>query len=185
MRIRFYINSCLLILLASYGCGGKISETDIKLAQEAMVQAKSFHADELAPTDFQQAQKAWDRAQIAAKEGRTDTAKLLFVTAKIDFHKSIEIAKSKRDALSREIGALQLRISSDFDKVKSDLAENYLTPELKAQVKAITSEVERGNASISKLVDQEELLQAIATAKNVQTKVYNAQVILDGQRPPS
>ena len=102
MRIRFCISFILLILLASYGCGRGSSEMDMKQAQKAMDQAKSLHADDLAPTDFQLAQKTWAHAQAAAKEGKTDTAKVLFVSAKIYFNKSAGIAKAKRESLSRD-----------------------------------------------------------------------------------
>jgi hypothetical protein len=156
---------------------------EMKQARQAMDQAKSLHAEDLAPTDFQQAQKAWDHAQAAAKQGKTDTAKVLFVSAKIYFDKTADIAKAKRDALSRELSDMQLMISSNFDQVKSDLAKKKLSPKQRDQVKALASEVEEGNAFVSKLVTQEDFLKAVATAKDVQTKIYNAQLILAGQKP--
>jgi membrane-associated HD superfamily phosphohydrolase len=185
MKIQFCISLGLLAIFASYGCGGGSSEMDMKEAQKAMEHATSSHADNLAPTDFQQAQKTWAHAQAAAKEGKVDTAKVLFVSAKIYFNKSAVIAKAKRDALSRELSALQLMISSNFDEVKSDLSRKDVSPKLRNQVKAIASEVEEDNAAIDKLVDQEDLLKAVAKAKDVQMKVYNAQLILAGQRPSS
>jgi cob(I)alamin adenosyltransferase len=78
---------------------------------------------------------------------------------------------------------MQLMISSNFDQVKSDLAKKKLSPKQRDQVKALASEVEEGNASISKLVIQEDFPKAVATAKDVQTKIYNAQLILAGQKP--
>jgi len=182
MKIRLYISLSLFVLLAAYGCGGS-SEIEMKAAQRAMDQAKSLHADNLAPTDFQQAQKAWDHAQAAEKEGNTGTAKVLFASAKIYSGKAADIAKAKEDSLARELSAMQLKISSNFDQVKSDLLKNKLSPQQQSQVRAIASEVEEGNASISKLVIQKDLPKAIATAKDVQTKIYNAQLILAGQRP--
>jgi hypothetical protein len=178
MKIRLYISLSLFVLLAAYGCGGS-SEIEMKAAQRAMDQAKSLHADNLAPTDFQQAQKAWDHAQAAEKEGNTGTAKVLFASAKIYSGKAADIAKAKEDSLARELSAMQLKISSNFDQVKSDLLKNKLSPQQQSQVRAI----EEGNASISKLVIQKDLPKAIATAKDVQTKIYNAQLILAGQRP--
>jgi hypothetical protein len=183
MKIQFCISLGLLAIFASYGCGGGSSEMDMKEAQKAMEHATSSHADNLAPTDFQQAQKTWAHAQAAAKEGKVDTAKVLFVSAKIYFNKSAVIAKAKRDALSRELGAMQLMIGSNFDEVRSDLSNSDLSPKLQGQVRAILSEVEEGNASISKLVNQEDFLKAVATAKDVQMKIYNAQLILAGERP--
>ncbi len=184
MRIRLYIGLSLLILLASYGCGGS-AELDMKQAQQAMNQAKSSHADILAPTDFEKAQKAWDHAQSAVKEGKTDTAKVLFASAKIYFGKAADIATSKRDALSRELDAMQLMIASNFDQVKSDLRKNALSPKQQSQVRAIVSEVDKDNAAIFNLVSQEDYPKAVAAAKDVQTKIYNAQLILAGKKPVS
>jgi hypothetical protein len=180
MRIRYYIRLSLLVLLTSYGCGGS-SELEMKQAQQAMDDAKNLHADNLARTEFQQAVKAWDHAQAAEKEGKTDTAKVLFASAKIYFGKAADIAKAKQDSLSRELSAMQLMISRNFDQVKIDLSKNNLSPKQQGQVRAIASEVEKGNASISKLVMQEDLPKAVAMAKEVQTKIYNAQLILAGQ----
>jgi len=185
MKIWFLTSFNLLILLASYGCGRPSSEVDMKDAQAALEEAKSVHADVLAPTDFQQAQEIWERAQVAAKEGNMNAAKVRFVSAKIYFHKSIEIAKSKKEALSRELSSMQLLINDNLDKVKSALSKSALSPKLRSQVKAIASEVETDNAAISKLVDKQDLVQAVALAKDVQIKVYNVQLALDGQIPPS
>ncbi len=180
MRIRFFVILCLLALLASYGCGGS-SEIEMRLAREAMDEAKSVHADNLAPTDFQKAKTAWDHAQAAEGEGRTGNAKVLFTSAKIFFGKAADIARSKQDALSRELIAMQLTISRNLDLVKSDLSQNNMSPEQRGKVKAIASEVEKDNAAISKLVSQEDLAKAVATAKNVQNKIYHAQLILAGK----
>jgi hypothetical protein len=185
MRIRSFIYSGLLLLLASYGCGRPSAEVDMKEAQAALQEAKNVHADVLAPIDFQLAQKTWERAQVAAKEGKTDTARVLFVSARIYFHKSVEIANSKKDALSRELGSMQLLINDNLEKVRSALSEGDLSPKLRSQVKAIATEVEKDNATISKLVAQEDLVQAVALAKDVQIKVYSAQLALDGQLPLS
>jgi len=183
MRIRFYISLSLLVLLTSYGCEGGSSEVEMKQAQNAMDGAKSLHADDLAPTDFQQAQKAWDHAQAAAREGKIATAKVLFESAKIYFGKAADIAKAKRNALSRELSGMQLVIDSNFDQVKNDLSKKNLSPKQRGQVEAIASEVVEGKDSISKLVIQEDFPKAVATAKDVQTKIYKAQLILAGQRP--
>jgi hypothetical protein len=184
MRIRFYISLSLLVLLASYGCGaGGSSEIEMKQAQRSMDEAKNLHADDLAPTDFQQAQKAWDHAQAAEKEGKTSTAKVLFSSAKIYFGKAASIAKAKQDSLSRELNAMQSMISSNLGQVTSDLSNINLSPKQQGQVRAIMSEVEKSNASISKLMIQGDLLKAVAMAKDVQTKIYNAQLILAGRRP--
>jgi hypothetical protein len=180
MEIRFYISLSLVLLLASYGCSGS-SEIEMTQAREAMDYARSFHAEALAPTDFQQAQKAWDHAHAAEKEGKTATAKVLFTSAKIFFDKATDIARSRQDALSRELNGMQLMISKNLDQIRSDLFRNKLSPKLRDQVIAIASEVEEDRDFISKLVIEEDLVRAVATAKDVQTKIYHAQLILAGK----
>jgi hypothetical protein len=78
---------------------------------------------------------------------------------------------------------MQLVIDSNFDQVKNDLSKKNLSPKQRGQVEAIASEVVEGKDSISKLVIQEDFPKAVATAKDVQTKIYKAQLILAGQRP--
>jgi hypothetical protein len=182
MRIRFYICFSLLVLLAFCGCGGS-SEIEMQQAKDAMDHAKRLHADNLAPADFQQAQKAWDHALDAEKGGKTGAAKVLFTSAKIYFGKAADIAKSKESDLSRELSAMQLTIGRNFDQVKMDLINKNLSLGQQGQVKAIASEVEKGKDSISKMVIQGDLLNAVATAKDLQTKIYHAQLILAGKKP--
>jgi hypothetical protein len=183
MRIRLCISVSLLALLVSYGCGGGSAEIEMQEARQAMDQARSQHADSLAPRDFQQAQKAWDHAQAAEMEGKTGAAKTLYASARIFFGKAADIAKDREDSLTRELSAMQLRIRSNFNQVKNDLLRDNLTPKQKDQVKAIIAEVEQDNASVDKLVTQEDFLKAVARAKDVQTKIYNAQLILAGKSP--
>jgi hypothetical protein len=180
--IRFCSGLNLLLLLAYCGCGEN-SEMEMKRARLAMDQAKGVHADVLAPKDFQEAQKSWAHAQAAVKEGKSEAAKVIFASAKIHFDKSADIAQAKQDALSRELSAMQLMISNNFDQVTNDLSKNNLSPNARGQVKAIVAEIEQGNASVRKLVKQEDFLKAVATAKDVQTKIYNAQLILAGKKP--
>jgi hypothetical protein len=182
MRTRFCLALSILLLLAFYGCAGS-SALEMKEARKAMDEAKNLHADELAPQDFQQAQKSWEHAETAAKEGRTDAAKVMFANAKLYFLKSGKIAKSKRDDLSRQLRDIQLEISSSLDQVKSDLSKKHLSPRQQVRIKAITSEVAKDNASIEKMVNEEDFVKAVTTARDVQTKIYNAQLIIAGQTP--
>jgi hypothetical protein len=179
MRIRFFFGLSLLVLLVSYGCGGSC-EVERKQAQVAMDKAKELRAANFANTDFRQAQKAWDRGEAAEKEGNSSTAKVLYTSAKIFFGKAADIAKAKKEALSRELDGMQLVIGKNLDDVKKDLSKGGLAPRKRSEVETIASEVEKDNASIEKMVAEEDLARAIATAKTVQTKIYHAQLILAG-----
>ncbi len=181
MKVRFYISFILAALLASYGCSGS-AEIEMTEAQDAMDHARSLHADKFAATDFKRAQEAWDNAQTAEKEGKTGKAKVLFTSAKIFFDKAADIAKSRRDALYRELDNMQIAIGKNFDQVRFDLAGSNLPSRQRNQVMALVSDVEEGNESISKLAIEEDFVKAIATAKEVQTKIYHAQLILAGKK---
>jgi hypothetical protein len=155
----------------------------MKQAKQAMNHALSVHADILVPKEFQEAQKTWEHAQAAAKEGKTSNAKVLYASAKIYFSKTALIAKTNHEALSRQLKDLQLVIDSNFDQVKSDLSKKKLSPQDHDQVKAIAAEIVEDKASINKLAAQENLIKAVAMAKGVLTKIYHAQLILAGQKP--
>jgi hypothetical protein len=150
MKVRFHASLILAVLLISYGCSGS-SKIEMTETRDALNHATNLHADTLAPADFQKAQKAWDSAQSAEKEGKTGKAKVLFTSAKIFFDKAADIAKSRQDALSRKLSEMQLRISKNFDRVRSGLTRNDLSSKQRSPVLAIVSEVEEGNDAISKL----------------------------------
>ena len=182
MKNRFYISSGLLTLLAFCGCGGS-SEVEMKAAQQARDQALSAHADLLVPTEFQKAQKTWEHAQAAAKEGNTSGEKVLFASARIYFSRSALSANSNREALTKQLDSLAASINSNFDQVKSDLAKKRLSPGDQEQVQAIVAEIEKERASMVKLAVENDLIKAVATAKNLQIHIYNAQLILAGEKP--
>jgi len=184
MRIPFHIGLSLLVLLALCACGvGGSSEVEKKQAEQSMDEAKNLHADGLAPRDFEQAQKAWDHAQAADKAGKTGTAKVLFSSARIYFAKAASIAKAKQEDLSRQLNAMEAMISSNLGQVMSDLSDSHLSARQQSRVRAIVNEVEKSNDSISSLTIQGDLPKAVAAAKEVQAKIYDAQLILAGQKP--
>jgi len=182
MKIRFYVSLGLLTLLAFCGCGGS-SEVEMKAAQQAKDQALSAHADLLVPTEFQKAQETWEHAQAAAKEGKTSSAKVLFESARIYFSESALIAKNNHEALTKQLDGLEVAINTNFDQVMSDLAKKKLSSRDREQVKVIVAEIVKDKASMEKLTIQDDLIKAVATAKKVQMEIYNAQLILAGEKP--
>ena len=178
--IRFFVCFSLLALLGLLACGEN-SELEMKQAQLSMDQAKNLHADDLAPTDFQEAQRIWNEAQSAVKQGKP--AQALFLRAKSHFDKTAQIAKSRRETLSRELNDMQLTISSGLDKMKTALEKKQMAPKAQGQVKTMATEIEQANEAIGNLVKQGDYVKAVATAKDVQTKIYNAQLIMTGQKP--
>ncbi len=181
MKNRFYICFACLVLLSLCGCGGS-AEVERKQAQAAMEQAKTYHADNYASSDFEKAQTAWDHAQTAEKEKKTDGAKVLYTSAKIFFGKAADIARAKQETLTRELDAMRVTIGSNLDQVKNDLLTRSISAAQRKQVDTIVAEVEKDKEDINKLVDQHDLVKAVATAKSVQTKIYHAQLIQAGQK---
>ncbi len=182
MKIRFYISLGLSTLLALCGCGGS-SEVEMKAAQQARDQALTAHADLLVPSEFQEAQKTWEHAQAAAKEGKTSSAKVLFASAKIYFSKSALIAKTNREALNKQLDGLAVAINVNFDQVKSDLVKKRLSSKDQEQVKAIVAQIAKDKASMQDLSIRDDLIKAVATAKDIQMEIYKAQLILAGKKP--
>jgi hypothetical protein len=177
---RFFVGSCLLILLACYGCGVENSELEMKQAQQAMDQAKSLYAEDITPADWKEAVQIWEQAQTAVKDGKP--AKPLFIRAKNRFEKLAAIAKSRNDSYSKDLSEMQQTINTRFEKVKKALEGGKLSSKVQGQVKAIALEIEEGNASIKTLVSQGNYLKAVTKAKDLQTKVYNAELVMAGQK---
>jgi hypothetical protein len=181
MKTRFYVGLCGLVLLVAYGCGGS-AEIERKQAQAAMDKAKIYHAESYAPADFAKAQTSWDHALASEKEGKTDGAKVMFTSAKIFFGKAADIARSKQEALTKELDTMQLGIAQNLDQVKNDLMASSVSSKQKSQVETLVAEVEKDRESIKALATQQDLVKAVAAAKDVQTKIYHAQLILAGQK---
>lgn len=179
--IRFFIGFSLFVLVACYGCGPASSEAEMKAAQEAMEEAKSFSAEELATSDWNDAMQAWEEAQTAVEQGKS--AKTLFLTAKSRFEKTAKIAKSHHERISGEISEIQKTISERMEEIQSALDAKLLSSRTQKEIKPILAEVEAGSESVNELIGQGSLLEANDLAREVQKKVYNAQLIMEGEKP--
>ena len=180
--IRFFIGFSLLVLVVSYGCSVS-SEAEMKAAQEAMNAAKSMHADELAASNWNEAMQSWYQGEAAVKEGKP--AKTYFLRAKSRFEKTITIAKARRDDVAREVSDMQQTIGERLAKVKTALTSGRLTSRVQNQIKPLVAEVESGSETIGTLIGQEDFVKARATAKDIQKKIFNAELILAGKKPAS
>jgi hypothetical protein len=178
--IRFFIGFSLLVLIACYGCSEN-SEEEMKAAQAAMDNAKSFHAEELAASNWKDAMQAWDEGDAAVKQGKP--AKTFFLRARSRFEKTAAIAKARQDILSKEVQEMQQTISERIAKVQTALESGRLIPGVQTQIKPLMTDVKSGAASLDNLVSQQDYLKARELAKEIQTKIYNAELILAGKKP--
>jgi hypothetical protein len=184
MRIsaRFFVGFGLFILLICHGCGGVNYEAEMKEAQQAMDKAKSLHGEDLAPSNWKEAMQTWEQAQAAAKEGKS-SSKTIFLRAKNRFEKTSAIAKSSGDTMAKDIGSMQEAINTRSSKMKAALNGGRLSGKARAQVKALAAEVDEGTAAIDNLMSQGDYLKARATAREVQKKAYDAELIMAGKKP--
>jgi len=180
---RFFVGCGLLVLVVCYGCGYQNPEAEIKAAQTAMDQAKSVHAEDLAPSNYKEAMLTWEQAQAAVAEKKP--AKTLYLRAKSRFEKATTIAKANGEGIAKEIAEMQLTIGERFAKLKTAMDSGRLVPKVVKQIAPIAAEVEAGTSSIDRLMSEGDLIKARALAKEVQKKVYNAELILAGKKPVS
>jgi len=179
--IRFFVVSSLAILVGCYGCSVPSSEAEMKAAQEAMDNAKSFHAESLAASNWSEAILAWEQGQAALKEGKS--AKTFFLRAKSRFEKTAAIAKSNGETMSREVSQMQSGIEEALSKVKAELEKGRLSAKVQKQIKPMVAEADQGMETLAKLVGDKDFMKAKILAKEIQANIYNARLIAAGQKP--
>ncbi len=177
--IRFFVGLGLLVLVIC-SCG-ESSDAEMKQAQQAMENARSLFAEDLAPSNWKEALQSWEQGQAAVKEGKP--AKTYFLRAKSRFEKTAAIAKSAGDLMSKDVQSMQAAISERLSKVEAALSSGKIASKAQSQIKPIAAEVEEASASIDSLVGQRNFVKAKALAKDVLSKIYNAELIMAGKKP--
>ena len=181
--MRFFVGYSLLIVVACYSCGVPSSEAERTAAQQAMENAQSLHAEELATSNWLEAIKAWEQGEAAVKEGKS--AKTFFIRAKSRFEKTAAIAKSQGAVWSREVSDLQLSIVDRLSKVKAALEKGRMSSKVQKQVRAIVADVEKATESLESMIGQGDFVKAKKLAQETQSKIYNAELIMAGKKPIS
>jgi len=180
--VSFFVGISLLVLIACYGCGVPSSEAEMKQAQEAMEKAKSVFAEDLAASNWNEAMTVWEQGQAAVKEGKP--AKTLFLRAKSRFEKTAAIAKAEGEKLAEEVNGMQLAIGERLAKVQAGL-QGRASSKVKNQLKPIVEEAALSSAMLESLASQGNYMKAYKMAKELQSKLYNAELILAGKKPVS
>jgi hypothetical protein len=179
--IRFFVGLGLLVLVVCcYSCGEN-SEAEMKQAQQAMESARNLFAEDLAPSNWKEALQSWSQGQAAVKEGKP--AKTYFLRAKSRFEKTAAIAKSAGDLMSKDVRSMQTTITERLSEVEAALSSGKVASKSQSQIKLIAAEAEEASVSIDSLVSQRNFVKAKALAKDIQAKVYNAELILAGKKP--
>jgi hypothetical protein len=179
---RFFVGISLLLLVACCSCGGQKSDAEMKAAQESMEKARGFFAADLAPADWKEAMQSWEEGQAAVQAGKP--ARTYFLRAKSRFDKTALIAKSNGENMAKEIASMQTNIGERSAKVRTALDRGKVPARVRDQVKALAAETEEGNASVQSLVSQGNYLKAMMLAREIQTKVYQAELLVAGKKLP-
>lgn len=180
-RIRIIVGIGLLALVGCYGCGVPSSEEEMKAAQAAMESAKEAYAEDLASSNWSEAMQAWEEGLAAVQEGKP--AKTHFLRARSRFEKTATIAKATGADMAKDISAMQMTIGERLTKVQSAIERGRTSAGILNQVRPLASEVEEGAASVESLMSQGNYLKAKILARDIQSKIYEAELLLAGRKP--
>jgi hypothetical protein len=169
-----------LALIACCGCNPKL-ESEITGTQKAMDSAQGFHAEELAPSDWQEAMLTWQKAQAAIKEGRS--ARDYLRKAKSQFKKTAEIAEAKGKAMDKEISDMQKEINERYIKINAALGKGKPNSKIQKELDPLLFEVRRNSSSIENLMVQFDYVKAKAIAQDTLKRAESAELIMAGNKP--
>jgi hypothetical protein len=179
--IRFFLGFSLLASIVFCGCQAN-PQQEIKTAQRAMEEAKAFHSEELAATEWKEAMQAWEEAQSALKKG--DHPKDYFQKARVLFEKTIAAAQAKGSVMEKEINEVQKTINESYLKVKAALKQGQIKPKIQKELKPILDEVAIDSSSVKDLIMHSDYTQAMAKVHDTQKKMLNVEKALFGQKIP-
>ncbi len=166
----------LLVLssLLYHGCSSPPTE-QIQAAEKSMQQAREFHAEEFAPSDWKNAQQAWNDAQgLIAKQKYGDATPLL-IRAKSRFDKARDIARAKREDLRREIEGKRKTIDTRYGSLRSTMAGENLSAATRKSLIESCKEIDIGIDKLKTALDQGDYTVANNTAMTTLRQVYEAE----------
>jgi hypothetical protein len=74
-------------------------------------------------------------------------------------------------------------IGERFSKVQSALERGRMSAKIASQVKPIAAEVQEGTATLDSLVSEGNYVKAKMLARDLQAKIYNAELLIAGKKP--
>jgi hypothetical protein len=177
--IRFFLIFSFMALIACCSCGPTI-ESEVRGAQQAMEKAQSFRADELAPSDWEDAMLTWKQAQAAVAERRS--AKTLLRKAKSQFNKAAETAEANGKAMAKEVGDLQVKINKRYQGIKAALAAGKPNSKIEKELEPLLMEVALNSSSIENMNMHWDYVKAKSLAQNTLRTVETAEQMMAGNK---
>jgi len=146
-----------------------------------MDKAEGFHAQELAPSEWSEAEQTWRQAQTAIAEGRSAKAGLR--KAKAQFNKSTAVAEANGKVMAKEISEMQTEINQRYLRIKAALKEGKPNLKVQKELDPILMEIALNASSIEDLNMHLDYMKAKAIAQDTLKKVEDAEHIAAGSRP--
>lgn len=167
--------------IISYSCASRPDE-EVRLAQEAMAEAKEQHAAEFATSDWDSAMEAWNQADAMLKQENYSQTRTILLRAKSRFEKARDIAKSKRDLLLSETQGLQKTIDIRYGALKGDTEKSSakLAASRKQSLEDSFADIDKGIEKLKAEIEQGEYTAAKTTAQTTMRQVYETEVELQG-----
>jgi Domain of unknown function (DUF4398) len=165
------------LTLAVYGCSSRPDE-QLALAQKAMDQAKEQRAAELAPSEWRNAEDAWQKAQALISSQSYGEAQTLLIRAKSRFERARDIAKSKRDDLRKEVQGMENTIDLRYKSLKDNIIRAKLTPPRKQSLTDSCADIDKNIDKIKAEMEQGEYPRARETAQATLRQVFEAEKAL-------
>jgi hypothetical protein len=115
------IPSALAFFAFFLGCSSMPDE-ELKLAQQAMDQAKKEEAAVFASGDWTSAEKAWNEAQTSLQNQRYTDAKSHLSTSRSRYEKALKIAKANREEVRQQVMTVQTAAGKRLSVLREELA---------------------------------------------------------------
>jgi hypothetical protein len=156
-----HFSSALVFFAFFLGCSSMPDE-ELKLAQQAMDQAKKEEAAVFASGDWSSAEKAWNEAQTSLKNQRYADARSDLSTSRSRYEKALKIAKANREDVRQQVMAVQTAVGKRLSVLREELS----TLKIPARSQKEMSDSARDLESIVDKLNTELLNEQIAQARS-------------------
>lgn len=176
-----FLPSITILALWAASCSERSAET-VRLAEKAKEQARAVQAAEFAPADWKSAEEIRANAQAMLDGNRHREAMALLLKAKTRYEKARDIASARREALRREVEALQKTADLRCKGVDARLQDPRvkLSAVQRKRLEDACNEIHGRIAAISAQLEEGELAEAKLSAQTTLRRVWEMEKQLAG-----
>ena len=167
----------LLLALTLSGCAGRPDE-QLQLAQKAMDEAKEQRAADFAPGDWKSADEAWQEAQGFMGKEQWSQAATALTRSRSRFERARDIAKGKRDDVSREVQNLEKTVGIQYNSLKESVQKKRVSAKVKKSLDDSIQEIEKAIGKLRSEIEGGEYLQARTTAQTTVRQIFEAEQLI-------